>query len=530
MPTDCISLQASGCFSEIIVDYLNQIDRVKPLYNFFPTIENFKKQLELKQHHYNKHTRGILVKAIKKQYQNTKNLTWTSPQIQLISESNTFTITTGHQLNLFTGPMYFLYKIISTINLCKQLKTSYPSYNFIPIYWMATEDHDFEEINHFQFKDKKIQWSRESSGPVGRLDTEGLAKVLEAFKGSLGPGIHAKTLVKLFEDAYINHHTLSQATRHLAHTLFAQDGLLIVDGDDLSLKKMMVPYFERELISQTTYSNVSQTISNWEDYKIQVNPREINLFYITDKIRERIVFENNQYKILNTTLRFSKENLLKELHTHPERFSPNVLLRPLYQEVILPNLCYIGGGGELAYWLELHSTFNAFEVPFPILLLRNSVLISSKKIAKKADKLSLTWQDLFLSESALINKKTKNISNHTIDFSSQKAHLKAQFENLYQIASQTDASFLGAVAAQEKKQLKGLELLEKRLLKAEKKAHQEQLERIIALKKELFPGDSLQERKANFSNFYINYGPALFEHLKMNLKPLSQDFVILVLE
>jgi uncharacterized protein YllA (UPF0747 family) len=158
------------------------------------------------------------------------------------------------------------------------------------------------------------------------------------------------------------------------------------------------------------------------------------------------------------------------------------------------------------------------------------VLISSKKIAEKADKLALSWQDLFLSKTALTNKKTKSISDHTIDFSSQKAHLKAQFENLYQIAVQTDASFLGAVAAQEKKQLKGLELLEKRLLKAEKKRHQEQLQRIILLKNELFPGGSLQERKANFSSFYLTYGPELLDQLKMNLDPLSQDFVILILE
>ena len=88
-------------------------------------------------------------------------------------------------MNLFSGPLYFLYKIISTINLCKQLKSAYPKYNFVPIYWMATEDHDFEEINHFVFKGKRISWNKETSGPVGRLSTNGLEEVFEVFEKSL---------------------------------------------------------------------------------------------------------------------------------------------------------------------------------------------------------------------------------------------------------------------------------------------------------------------------------------------------------
>src|SRR5690606_14331141 len=112
---------------------------------------------------------------------------------------------TGHQLNLFTGPLYFLYKIVSAINLAKQLKSAYPEYNFVPVYWMATEDHDFAEINFFNFRNKKIQWNRESAGPVGRFTTEGLDAVLDIFSKELGVGNNAVYLKSLFEKAYLNH-------------------------------------------------------------------------------------------------------------------------------------------------------------------------------------------------------------------------------------------------------------------------------------------------------------------------------------
>jgi bacillithiol synthase len=262
---------------------------------------------------------------------------------------------------------------------------------------------------------------------------------------------------------------------------------------------------------------------------VQVNPREINLFYIEDNLRERIVFENGRYTVLNTKLTFSVEEILKEVDNHPEKFSPNVLLRPLYQEVILPNLCYIGGGGEIAYWLELKSFFESQHVIFPILLLRNSVLLATEKQATKADKLHLTWRDLFLNQQELFNQKTKLHSNFTIDFSTQKEALKKQFEGLHKIAEATDKSFLGAVKAQEAKQIKGLENLEKRLLKAEKRVHHEQLNRILSLQNELFPNQSLQERKVNFSEFYVEFGEELIEKLLNELKPLEQEFKVVVL-
>lgn len=530
MPTDCISYQNSGYFTPLIKDYLDQNSKIQSLYNRFPTTENFEAQIQEKSENFNGNVnekRKTLVSVLEKQYATIKPSTATLNNIELLNNSNTFTVTTGHQLNLFTGPLYFLYKIISTINLTKDLKANYPSYNFVPLYWMATEDHDFEEINYFNFRDKKFRWNRETSGAVGRLSTDKLNDFFEIFAHELGSSQNAEDLKSLFQESYLQHSNLADSTRFLANTLFGEYGLVILDADNQDLKRVFIPFIKEELTQQTAHKKVLETIENLKNYEIQVNPRAINLFYLEDNLRERILFENGIYKINNTTIEFSQDEILVLVDTNPEKFSPNVIMRPLYQEVILPNLCYIGGGGEIAYWLELKSFFDAAKITFPMLLVRNSAVLVNEKQLKKASKLDLNWSDLFMKQADLLNAKVKQFSEFSIDFSAQKAHLQKQFESLFEIASKTDKSFFGAVKAQEAKQIKGLENLEKRLLKAQKKKHSDELERIIHLQNELFPNQSLQERQANFSEFYIENGVDLIPKLMEQLQPLENNFKII---
>ena len=260
-----------------------------------------------------------------------------------------------------------------------------------------------------------------------------------------------------------------------------------------------------------------------------MNPRELNLFYLKADLRERIVKKESCFSVLNTDIQWDLKELLAEVESNPERFSPNVIMRPLYQETILPNLCYIGGGGELSYWLQLKSYFDQEQITFPILLHRNSVLLISQKQHQKLDKLKVTVTDLFQDKDVLIQSQIKKVSSLSVDFSIQKSHLKQQFEQLYLVADQTDKSFKGAVSAQEKKQIKGLEALEKRLLKAEKKSHKDYIDRLEALHLELFPNGGLQERYTNFSEFYLEYGDEFINHLKLELTPLNQKFHVLTL-
>lgn len=530
MQVEGIPFKQTGYFSEIICDYLDEISALNPFYDRYPRLESFKEQLLEKQTNFPAENRIILSNSLQGQYQGATISKKTQSNISLLKDQNTFTVVTGHQLNLFTGPLYFLYKIISAINLTQELKKAYPEYNFVPVYWMATEDHDFEEINYFNFRGKKLLWNKEVSGAVGRTSTEGLKAVYDMLTLEVGHGKNADALKELFKKAYLDHDTLTKATHFLANELFGTYGLVIIDGDDEPLKRLLTPYVRKDLLENSSYSKVTETISQLEscspNYKIQVNPREINYFYLKDDLRERIIEKDGQFFINNTQHQFSKEEMLEELASHPERFSPNVICRPLYQEIVLPNLCYIGGGGELAYWLELKSFFKEMEIPFPMLLLRNSALLITQKQEQKLQKMKLTVQDLFLHQNTFINKKIREISNIDIDFTPQRIHLKEQFKGLYELAEDTDPSFLGAVKAQEVKQLKGLNVLEKRLLKAQKRKLKDHVLRMTELQNELFPNKSLQERNRNFSELYLELGEDLIPSLMKSLRPLDSEFFL----
>lgn len=523
-----ISFKETGFFSKTMLDYLEQKEAIQPFYNNFPDIAGFYNQIEEKEKSFRLQSRLVLVDALKKQYVTFNVSEKTEENIELLKLKNTFTVTTGHQLNLFTGPLYFLYKIISAINLAEELAEKFPDKNFVPIYWMATEDHDFEEINYFNFEGKKVLWNKEDGGAVGRFSTEGLESVFEVFSNQLGNSKNALYLKELFSNGYLKHDNLADATRFIANELFKEFGLVIIDGDDKKLKELCIPFVKDELENETSFKEVSKTIEKLEkNYKIQVNPREINLFYLSKNSRDRIIFEDGIYKVNNTEITFTKPEILKEVEENPLAFSPNVIMRPLYQEVILPNLCYIGGGGELAYWFELKNYFEKVAVPFPILLLRNSVQVVSEKQQKKLDNLSISHQELFLNQHELLSKKVIENSDIEVDFNEKIQYLKAQFKDLQKVAKKTDISFVGAVNAQERKQIKGLENLQKRLLKAEKRRQNDLVERITALQNKILPNQSLEERQRNFSEYYLEYGEGFIDALKTSLKPLQLEFTIL---
>lgn len=514
----------------MMCDYLKRSPKISNFYNNFPDQEGFGKQLKQKGEHYPPEFRGVLAKALKDQYEGISISEETLANIERLEDHSTFTVTTGHQLNLFTGPLYFLYKIASVINMSRKLQNQFPDHQFVPVYWMASEDHDFDEICFFNFKGSKLSWKREAAGAVGRLSTEGLEQVMTEFKSVLGPGKNAKKLLELFRQSYLQHQNLAKATRFLANELFGGEGLVIVDGDDSDLKRLFAPKVKEELLHQSCVDEVSNTNETLgENYHIQVNPREINLFYLTNDLRERIVFEGGVYKVNQTDLEFTEQSILAELEAHPERFSPNALMRPLYQEVILPNLSYTGGGGELAYWMQLKSYFERVNVPFPILHLRNSALLVSKKELRKMEGLDIEMSELFQDQHSLVVKKVKEISDVSIDFSDERAELEKMFESMKIIAEKTDKSFIGAVLAQEKKQLNGLDKLEKRLIKAQKRRYADRVERIKALQDQLFPKHGLQERQANFSEFYKEIGEDLIPLILERLDPFKMEFDLIAL-
>ncbi len=526
---ECIPYRETGYFNDLILDYLDQKDSIKKFISDFPDLQAFKARMEAKQD-FSPQFRNTLVASLKEQYEecSIEINGLLKDNIESLSLTNTFTVTTGHQLNILSGPLYFIYKIVSTINLAKKLKAEYPDQNFVPIYWMASEDHDFEEISFINLFGGKLRWHNNLKGAVGEMPPFGFGKVIDELEEHLGPGLQAAEIVQIFRDAYHENPNLSQATRYLVNKLFAEQGLVVVDANRKDLKQLMLPHFKKDLFSNEIHEAVSSQSDELEQaYFTQVFPREINLFYLQPGSRERIERKGDKWLVLNTEIQFTAAELEAELEAYPERFSPNVVLRPLYQEVILPNLAYIGGGGELAYWFQLKSMFEAEKVPFPLLILRNSVLLCPAKWSNRLEDLGLKVTDLFQGLESLKSSYLKERFPEDAELSRFDEKLEHMFKELEEIAQLTDQSMLGAVNAQRQKQLNGIANLRKKLIRAEKRRSKEAMEKLDRIYYALFPKASLQERHDNLSPYYSDYGRDLITKLLTELDPLDFRFTLI---
>ena len=529
MKASYIDYKATGSFSPTVVSYLENDIALQPFYNYRPDLNGFR---QLLQHKKNICKRSILTEVLNAQYEKVpvKEVSaLTRKNLDLLNQENTFTVTTGHQLNIFTGPLYFIFKIVTAINLAKDLKAGLPDKNFVPVYWMASEDHDFAEINHTQIAGKKIAWNEEVSGATGRVLTKGIRQALNQYKGVLGIENHAEELAKLVETAYTDYANLVDATRYLVNALFGKFGLVIIDADDTTLKQEFAPIIQQDIIQQNSFKNISETNKKLQelDVHIQVNPREINFFYLLKEVRERIVFEDNRYKVLNTEISFSEEELKSEIAAHPERFSPNVVMRPLYQEVILPNIAYVGGGAEIVYWLELKANFDFYGIDFPILILRNSGLIVSQRAAEKTEKMGLTLTDFFQDTTTLKTNWIRTNSQSQLQLKQEWEELSHIFDKMKVQNSKIDPTLGPSTEAIQKRLEHAVFNLEKKMIKAEKRNYETRLNQIDQVKNELFPGGSLQERNENFGLFYVKQGSGFIEQLVEHFKPLDFKFTIL---
>ncbi|RYZ94427.1 MAG: bacillithiol biosynthesis cysteine-adding enzyme BshC, partial [Sphingobacteriaceae bacterium] len=366
-------------------------------------------------------------------------------------------------------------------------------------------------------------------GATGRINPDTMRQALNQYKGVLGLDGHATELAAIVETAYTKFDKLADATHYLVDALFGQYGLVVIDADDKRLKKHFAPVIEQDIIEQNSFKNIEATNSKLAKtgVSIQVNPREINFFYLMESLRERLVFEEGSYKVLNTEISFTEEGLKAEIADHPERFSPNVVMRPLYQEYILPNIAYIGGGAEVVYWLELQSTFKHYKVDFPILILRNSGLVIPKQIAVKVNGMGLTSADLFKTADELKNQWVKKHSNHSLSLDEEWRELQSVFEKIKLRAYKIDSTLASSTEAVSARLKHAVDSLEKELVKAEKRNYHLRLEQIDELKSALFPKNSLQERGENFGMFYVKWGQAFIDDLINNFEPLDFKFTML---
>lgn len=500
---------------------------LRPFYKYDVNIESFASIIETKKA--SPINRKVLVDVIKEQYLDIKTTELVRQNIESLLDENTFTVITAHQPSLFTGPLYYIYKTITALNLAEELKAKYPKNNFVPVFWIGGEDHDFEEINHLHLFGKTITWENEEGGATGMMQTSTLQSVLEEVRGVLGNSENAVKIIAILESCFTQHSTYGKAMFAFTNELFKEYGLVVISPNHGKLKEVFAPIIKDELQNKASKPLVEAEISKKEaaGFSGQAHVRDINLFYLMPNLRERIVFENDIYKVLNTDYEFTAEAMMAEVDNHPERFSPNVILRPVYQEAILPNLAYIGGGGELSYWSERQPQFEHFNVPFPMLIRRNSVLWVDKSNAKKLTKLDLTIDDLFGDVEELIKTYVKENTEEELSLKDAKVAINQAFEEILAKATAVDSTLEKTVLGEKTKQINAINSLESRLLKAEKRKYDVAINQIRTLKDKLFAGNGLQERYDNFLPFYLKYGDVFIQTLKDNLEPLNKDFAII---
>lgn len=505
--------------------YINQIPALKNFYKHEVNIHSFEQIIQSKSDQ--PVDRTLLVEVISDQYKSIETSEAVKENIKSLSSPKTFTIITAHQPCLFTGPLYFIYKICSALHLTRLLKSHYPNYHFVPVFIMGGEDHDFEEINHLSVYGKEVTWHHpDPKGPVGRMNVEGIAETIDQLESILGSSTQAVSTVSLLRKFFNGSESYGKSMIRLVNHLFSQYGLVTVSMDNARLKSAFSSIIKDDLINQTSHKIVKATQKDFDQvgFSDQAYVRKINSFFIKGQDRERIIKTETGYQIGAMT--YDQETILEMLESSPEDFSPNVVLRPIYQEMIFPNLAYIGGGGEIAYWLERKQQFEHYGILFPMLIRRNSVLFLNKGLQKNLAKTDLPIQDLFTRD--LNHFLTQWVADkESVSIEEERNAIHTILEKLEVEAAKIEPTLKQYVGAEGSKMMKFLDHIEKRMLKAAKSNQDVSINRISTIYEKLFPAGSLQERKDNFLSIYLIHGDQFFDYLVEILNPLLGEFIII---
>ena len=521
-----IAYRDTHAFSKVALDYVEGKTVLQSFIEAAPTEGSIQKAIEKKQQQ--PVDRATLVRVLKEQYAAVEPNAAVSTNIKALLSPDTFTICTAHQPNLFTGPIFFIYKILHAIQLADVFKKKFPQYKFVPVYYMGSEDADKEELLHTYLNGKRYEWQTKQTGAVGRMKIDAaVVKLIDEMAGQLHVYPFGKEITQQLYDCYTVGKDLQVATFQFVHGLFKKFGLVVLIPDNGLLKKLMLPVFEADLFEQASSAIVDQTCQRLsEHYNVQANPREINLFYLAGGIRNRIVKQGDSYVVHETAIRFTEAELRNELQEHPERFSPNVILRGLFQETILPNLVFVGGGGELAYWLQLKDLFRHYGVPYPVLVLRNSFLIIEKKWKQRLQKWDLSDKKLFETELQILNSLLAQ-EGKLPQLNGEVEQIVSVYEDLKKLAGSVDVTLNKHVEALKTRTLQQLQNLEKKMMRTERKKHQALQHQVQQLKQALFPMNNLQERVENFSSFYAKWGTGFIDDLLQHSLTLEQQFTTL---
>ncbi|MFN4081993.1 MAG: bacillithiol biosynthesis cysteine-adding enzyme BshC [Bacteroidia bacterium] len=493
-----IPLSKTNLVPNIVLDYLNHSELVNDLYQFKHEIESYKSLIQ--NHHIKQNQRQLLKDNLLNQY-NQCGIELGSDSkvlqnINLLSEPNTFTITTGHQLVLAGGPLFVAYKILTAIKVCIDLKKLLPEYNFVPILWLASEDHDFEEISEIFIFNKSLKWRMETNNmPVGTLTLETLKNDILELIEIIDKNETGRSYTELLKKCYLESSNLSEASIKWFHNIFKEYGLVVLEPNQKGFKTTFIDFFKADIFENRVYYNMLEMNKNLEQkaYKPTINAREINTFFIHKDLGRKLIKRNDKaFYLADSEVSFNESELETLLKSNPELFSPNVCLRPVYQEFILPNLAYIGGPAEVAYWLQLKNVFKGYNLNMPVVLLRQMILMLGSGLKNKVIKSGIEFED-FLNSDEHLKKQFLKINKAEVLSDNIKNTLDA-FQKLIENAREIDEQTAKEILETKLSIKEYLEQKKKSFAKKILEKQDSEFEKVKKVKEKLYPKGIFQER------------------------------------
>jgi bacillithiol biosynthesis cysteine-adding enzyme BshC len=531
--------------SPLYLDYLYNFKKTAKYY-----IKDFRNEAIYEPHFkdvLSKHPtdRKLVTQAIKNQYISKRISTKTSQNIKLLEEKNTLAIVTGQQLGVVGGPLYTIYKTITAIKLANSLSQKYPDYNFVPIFWLAGDDHDFEEISSVNIinNDNKVQkisynlnddTEREPGSVGGMVLGENIEDFIASLSDSLRPTEFTQDIIGYLGTIYQKGKTITEAFSEMMFKFFDKYGLLIFNPQAEDVKKLLIPIFRQEIENYRVHATklISVSAGLDEEYHAQVKIRPINIFVNNENGRYLLdPLENNEFRLKRKKVKFSKEDLLQLLESSPEMFSPNVLLRPICQDYLFATAFYVGGPAEIAYYAQITQLYKAFNLATPIAYPRMSATIVEKSVQALTQKYDLTVNDYFELKKEIFNKVASKISEFDIEgkFEVSENRISNIFDDIKEYLTEIDKTLSEPV---EKSKLRTLQYMSELKGKAESarlRKHESTLNQLQKSYTMILPNENLQERELNYFYFANKYGLGFYEYLMEKLDLHETDHQIVML-
>jgi bacillithiol biosynthesis cysteine-adding enzyme BshC len=519
----------------LFLDYLYEFENVKKYFSYdFRDRENYLKvfkNISDSRHNIGKQVSSIIFD----QYSSFKISDKTKKNIEELANKNTLAVVTGQQLGILGGPLYTLHKIITAIKLSQQLSQRYDDYNFIPIFWLEGDDHDFNEVRTTKIIDEAnklvaIGYGEEISEEdakqsVGLLKfDESINEFINQLESLLRDTEFKNPLIDKLRSYYSARKSFKSSFKELIHSIFDEHGLVILDPQDKKLKELLKPVFKKEISEFRNYTDklVHASAELEEIYHAQVKVKPVNLFLNVDDARYSIEPVENQFRLKRKRKTFEREELLEIVETEPERFSPNVLLRPICQDYLLPTAFYIAGPSEISYFAQVKSLYSFFNVSPPIIYPRSSATYVEKSITKTLDKYSISISDLFIDVENVKRRVIDSISETSLEevFAEISNEIELTFDRLKEILFELDRQTADGSKKYRDKILGALNELKVKAEKTQQKKYEVTLRQIDRTAINLYPNANLQERELNFVNFANKYGMdfinLIFEKLEIN--------------